>query len=471
MMGATGSGKTTLINAMVNYILGVEWDDPFRFQLIDEKLKISQAHSQTEVVTAYDIHWKPGMRIDCSLTIVDTPGYSNTKGIEQDKQITESIKQFFNDRYGIQEVDVVGIVAQAPLVCLKASQVNSFDSVLSIFGRDIKDNINLLLTFSDGRPYPEVMSLVQDAKVPCLKDTNGQPVIHYFNNMELIPHSPEQIDILFNKFSWNLNMENFKRFFVKLGELKTRSLTLTKEVLGERMHLETTVQGFQKKLFKAHKLQKVKQFFEENQTQIDAKVKLQFPVEVFEGQKVDLGCEGRFATNCLRCQVTCHYPCSRQNGENLQECSAIDRICGNCHSCKKSCSWEKHRNQSYRWDYVVRTKMVFAEDVKNKYEALQNKKLTAQEFIKSLEKDAKAVESDINILVTKAVDSTRRLQQIALRPTTVYNTDYIDILIKAAEENNAPDCEQSIRFLQQLREQAKILSKIESGVRLADLKL
>ena len=113
--------------------------------------------------------------------------------------------------------------------------------------------------------------------------------------------------------------------------------------------------------------------------------------------------------------------------------------------------------------------MVFAEDVKKKYEALQNKNLTAQEFIKSLEKDAEAVESEIMSLVTEAVDSTRRLQQIALRPTTVYNTDYIDILIKA--ENNTPDCEQRIRFLQQLREQAKILSKIESGVRLADLKL
>ena len=115
--------------------------------------------------------------------------------------------------------------------------------------------------------------------------------------------------------------------------------------------------------------------------------------------------------------------------------------------------------------------MVLAEDVKKKYEALQNKKLTTQDLIKSLEKDAKAVESEIMSLVTEAVDSTRRLQQIALRPTTVYNTDYIDILIKAEEENNTPDCEQRIRFLQQLREQAKILSKIESGVRLADLKL
>jgi len=106
LMGATGSGKTTLINAMINYILGLEWDDPFRFLLINEEedstRSKSQMHSQTSKVTAYELHHQEGFKIPYSLVIVDTPGYGDTKGVERDYEITDYIQQFFKDDKGIQ---------------------------------------------------------------------------------------------------------------------------------------------------------------------------------------------------------------------------------------------------------------------------------------------------------------------------------------------------------------------------------
>ena len=102
LMGATGMGKTTWINAMINYVLGVEWDDPFRYKLVDEKVNKNQAHSQTQGVTAYDIHYRVGFRIPFSLTIVDTPGFGDTQGIGRDEKITQAIQEFFEHSNGIQ---------------------------------------------------------------------------------------------------------------------------------------------------------------------------------------------------------------------------------------------------------------------------------------------------------------------------------------------------------------------------------
>jgi Tfp pilus assembly pilus retraction ATPase PilT len=34
ILGETGSGKSTIIDLMINYLLGVEYEDNFRFKLV-----------------------------------------------------------------------------------------------------------------------------------------------------------------------------------------------------------------------------------------------------------------------------------------------------------------------------------------------------------------------------------------------------------------------------------------------------
>lgn len=42
LVGATGSGKTTLVDGIVNYAMGVSFDDPFRFTLqLEEEQKMN----------------------------------------------------------------------------------------------------------------------------------------------------------------------------------------------------------------------------------------------------------------------------------------------------------------------------------------------------------------------------------------------------------------------------------------------
>ena len=117
IMGASGAGKSTLINAMVNYILGVNRDNPFRLKLVVDEVT-TQTRSVTKDITVYTMHAMEGSRIPYSLTIVDTPGFDDTDGLERDKMITQQIKELFSlkDGNGIDHLDAVGVVTQASSV-------------------------------------------------------------------------------------------------------------------------------------------------------------------------------------------------------------------------------------------------------------------------------------------------------------------------------------------------------------------
>uniref|UniRef100_A0A8C2W928 AIG1-type G domain-containing protein n=1 Tax=Cyclopterus lumpus TaxID=8103 RepID=A0A8C2W928_CYCLU len=183
LLGTTGAGKSTLINGMINYILGVEWEDSFRFKLVDETQTRSQAHSQTSEVTVYKVNYQEEFQIPFSLTIVDTPGFGDTRGIVRDKEIAEQLRNLFSAKHGVSDIDAVCFVAQAALVRLTPSQKYVFDSVLSIFGKDVAENLRILVTFADPQ-QPPVLEGINEAGVPCPKTKNGLPVHFKFNNSQ-----------------------------------------------------------------------------------------------------------------------------------------------------------------------------------------------------------------------------------------------------------------------------------------------
>jgi hypothetical protein len=74
MVGSTGSGKTTTVNAMINHIIGVKWDDSFRLKMIHEDSSNqgtenigNQTCSQTQFVTCYTLPHLTGFKVNNSL--------------------------------------------------------------------------------------------------------------------------------------------------------------------------------------------------------------------------------------------------------------------------------------------------------------------------------------------------------------------------------------------------------------------
>ena len=95
--GKTGAGKSTLINSMMNYIYDVQFDDDFRLKLTNERRKKGgDAESCTDHISSYFIRKPRGGNIDYDLTIIDTPGFGDCRGVAKDMQTLEEFKYVFD---------------------------------------------------------------------------------------------------------------------------------------------------------------------------------------------------------------------------------------------------------------------------------------------------------------------------------------------------------------------------------------
>nr|AAI51931.1 Zgc:171695 protein [Danio rerio] len=177
MLGDTGAGKTTLINTMINHLLGVKFEDQEFYQITEETDELLQ----TSEITVYEVFVEGN---PTSLTIIDTPGYAHTEGYKKDKEVAEYLAKLFADEDGIHYIDAVCFVMKASQNRLSGKEFYIFHSVLSLFGRDIENNIVFLLTHSDGGPPADALNAIDKAEIPCRRDEDNEPVHFLFNNRQ-----------------------------------------------------------------------------------------------------------------------------------------------------------------------------------------------------------------------------------------------------------------------------------------------
>ncbi|KAL4009751.1 hypothetical protein ACER0C_003603 [Sarotherodon galilaeus] len=479
LLGATGSGKSTLIDGMINYIVGVEWEDSFRFKFINEDQSKSQSESQTSEVTVYEINHQHGFKIPFSLTIIDTPGFGDTRGIERDREITEQLRNLFTSPHGVTDIDAVCFVAQASLARLTATQKYVFDSVLSIFGKDMAENIRILVTFADGQ-RPPILEAINAAGVPCPKRNDRLPVHFKFNNSALFAYNRSSEGVSrsefgkggrFDQMFWEMGAESMKSFFAALNLIDTKSLTLTKEVLRERKQLEISVENIQQQvklgLAKLEEIKETSEKLKDNEAEMKRNEKFEIEVNVPKCIQKDILGKKEYVTNCSICSVTCHYPCHLSNDADKRHCVAMEED-GNCTQCEGKCPWDVHHNMPFRWEIQQVKEKKTLKGMKQKYEKATGKKITFEGLVDDQKDQYKKCQAEVVRLMESAANCQNRLREIALKPNPLSTPDYIDMLIKEEKSDAKPGWKKRVESLMEMKEKAKLMAKTERREKIHD---
>ena len=466
LVGATGAGKTTLINGMINYLLGVRWGDKFRFKMVVEDA-VSQDVSRTKKITAYTIYHQEGSPIDYTLTIVDTPGFGSTGGLERNKWIISQIKNFFSSEGGVDCLHAIGIVTHASLARLTPKQRHIFDSILSVFGKDVADNIFMMITFADG---PPVVDALKAANIPFRRFT--------FNNFALYPHSEQKhMDAFdssgeedgggdFSHMFWDMGMKSFENFFTHFKVVYARSLELTKEVLRERQRLETTINSLQplinEGLAKIEEVRHEEQILKQHKSDMSTNKNFTYTVTVTKQRKVDLS-PGHYVMNCLTCNYTCHDDCPFDKNEDLWRCRAMnggDINTARCTVCPNHCHWRQHVNNPYRFEIYQEEEIRTANDLKRKYVEAVAGKTQVQHMIKAINDRFSQLDGQIMETIDQVRDSTKRLGEIALKPNPLTEVEYIDLLIESEKQEAKPGYQERIKYYQDVRKRAQLATGV-----------
>ncbi|XP_057365091.1 uncharacterized protein LOC130685830 isoform X1 [Daphnia carinata] len=382
VFGENTSKQMDFINCIANYVLGVEKEDKFRFQVTQ-----LEAIYQVNCIKVYTFHHTEGYRVPYSLTVVAMPSNYSACDSElfNDQRTAKEFLEFLKDKDGIQELDMICNVTAVTDV--------SQQSFLSIFGNDV-----------DG-----IVSTWQP--ISCVGDTS----------------------------SWQETMQSF---FTSLAERKKKSLRLTKQVLEERKQMEATVDGLRPLIkvgcVKMEEISKTKKMIVFCQAQIQSSDETLEKFQVELTQKVDLPA-GQYVNNCTQCYVTCGSNSSmKKENEGMSSSNLSDSVVAvSCSACPGKCNSDMHAIQPFRWVYVKKEPINLSDPANQRYEAEMKWK-----SIKSTGRDLVAVlQSDLVENGTMMLEQfqtiwrcIQRMNKIALRGNSFLTQRVFDLLYDAEQQ-------------------------------------
>lgn len=473
VVGQTGSGKSTHIDGIVNHYLGVTWDDDFRFKLIREDLFIdpnaagNQAMSQTNWITAYKIPKFTGSRYPYSLTIIDTPGFGDSRGLKQDERTVQAMKRLFECALPgappsqlPRTLDSIAFVTTSASVRLTPSQKFVYNAVLDMFHHKVKDNFSVHFTFADAK-CPPALQAVKEANVPFSS-------WHKFNNSALFINPTGEGDDgdegdELSKIYFQMGQKQLEKYCKDLTNMVAQSMADQADVLDERQSLDGCLVQLgplvQNSLDALNQMSQFAMLIASKSAEIDCNAN--FEVRQNETYWVEEHVKpGQHTTRCFTCNQTCHEICYIA-GDDKNRCCMIRN--GFCISGQCRCPVSAHKDFDHirvRKDKWVTVTM---DDKKKAFEAATGEKATSENMINKLIEDYNATQKAIMQNIGTMRLSKIRLSEIALRPSSLTEIDHLDILIRGEQSDAKPGWEERCNQLREVKRKVQIGADVASG--------
>ena len=460
LVGATGAGKTTWMNAYVNYLFGVKAGDNFRFKIIEDDSEHDQTVSKTQNITVYRLPHQNGMPVDYSVTIIDTPGFGDTSGIGGDKRIEEEIHWLFRHTNGfLEHINAVAFVTPVSTARLTPTQIYIFDSILSLFGKNIKGNLVLLVT----NAYTKDDKALRAMKKHGIKIEKA----YYFENANLLGTSEYMDDYgNANDDMWKTTVKYFDKFSTKLETFQMKSVSQTQEVLDKRARLQLHISSMRKYLEDG--LLILEQYRQEQRLLsclLQEEHDLDKQSVTIRTVEYEIISDHRVHAICDRCNYTCHEKCRYENDSLLENCIAMDKDNqpASCKICPNKCPWYKHKSLHSKVRRKVVQKKVCLQDIKDRYHPASDGTLGHSEISEQLLLDLDAINCRVKASLSEIDNALTTLKSIALRTWPKSQIEYIHQLIETESVENQEGSGSRIELLDAFLKEAKYMQSVESG--------
>ena len=243
-VGQTGSGKSTMINGYLNFLLGITPSNDHRYKIVigDSEKEKDQTKSQTSDITIYDV--ESLLYSGKIFRLIDTPGFGDTKNETMDinnldknkvdKLYFDKFENFFKEKLKNGKLNAVCFVVKSSESRENIYQKLIFETITNLFGKDVIKNFFSLFTFSDGEENPNSKQLMmKNYEIFKKKEDTNTPWYWCFNCQKYFCELKSRLEISFLE----TNIENFINFTQNVSqiepidsEMTQRNLSLKKEL-------------------------------------------------------------------------------------------------------------------------------------------------------------------------------------------------------------------------------------------------